>query len=290
LILSSACHAQDSDNAKASNDIAELKALVLQMQQQIGELQKTHQKKIDALKAESADLRKSQPGEAAELKEDEAATLCRLAEDMVSEPETPQQAPEETVFKARGLSLQQLNPEFSASGDFLASYSDQHREREHGRIAMRGLELNIQGYLDAPITEGLHLDPFSRMKGTMHISEEGIDLEEASFTRFSIFPNVNLDVGKFRQQFGLLNRWHEDALDQVEYPLALRRIFGDEGLAQTGASLEWTMPPLGKMCQSLTFQVTDSENEHLFGGDTWGNPTLLLHYKNFQELSSASFS
>jgi len=35
----------------------------------------------------------------------------------------------------------------------------------------------------------------------------------------------------------------------------------------------------------LTFQVTGTDNDHLFPGNTRGNPNLLLHYKNYRDLS-----
>jgi hypothetical protein len=104
-----------------------------------------------------------------------------------------------------------------------------------------------------------------------------------------MFKNTNLDLGRFRQQFGVVNRWHEDALDQVQYPLALRSIFGDEGLYQTGASLEWILPKWGKAHQGLTFQVTNNDNEHLFDGNTRGYPSLLFHYKNYRDLSRDTY-
>lgn len=273
-----AVHAEDNQNATAG-DVAELKALVVQMQQQIADMQKVHTEQIEAMKAEIKKLKQGTPATDGPAAEDEAAALRALAESMVDTPEKTEKPAEEKVFKARGLSLQQLNPQISAAADFIASYRDLDDEREHGLVEIRGLELNFQGYLD----------PFSQMKATMHVSEEGVDLEEAYFTRYSVFKNTNLDVGKFRQQFGMINRWHEDALDQVQYPLALRNIFGDEGLAQTGISLDWTMPPLGNAYQGLTLQLTGSENERLFSGDTWGNPSFLVHYKNFRDLSPNTY-
>jgi hypothetical protein len=127
------------------------------------------------------------------------------------------------------------------------------------------------------------------MKATTHISDDGVDVEEVYFTRFSAFAGANLDVGRFRQQFGVVNRWHEDALDQVFYPLALQRIFGDEGLNQTGASLDWTLPMWGQAQQEFVFQVTNGENEALFDGDALGTPSLLFHYKNYRDLSDDAY-
>ena len=163
--------------------------------------------------------------------------------------------------------------------DMLAHYKHQDATRRRTDAEIRAAELNFQSYLD----------PFSRMKATLHISEEETDVEEAYMTRFSVFEGANIDLGKFRQQFGIVNRWHEDALDQVEYPLALRNFFGDEGLSQTGASLELTLPDWGPAYQGLTLQVTNSRNERLFAGETLGNPSLLFHYKNYRDLDPDTY-
>jgi len=256
ISFSVACFGDEQNNKTKDSEMGELKSLVLKMQQQMAEMQRTHNEQIDALKAEIAEMRKGEPPPEDASTEDEAEALRKLAESMVAEEAEPQRPPEETIFKSGQLSLQKLNPEISVSGDFIAKYGRRDDIRE---------------------------------KGVTHISEEGIDLEEAYLTRFSIFKNANLDLGKFRQQFGVVNRWHEDALDQVQYPLALRNILGDEGLAQTGASLDWTLPQWGKAYQGLTFQVTGTDNDHLFPGNTRGNPNLLLHYKNYRDLSRDSY-
>ncbi len=273
------CLAEQDNTEKI--DVAELKQLVLNLSQQMQEMQQTHKAEIEALKVEIADLRKSKAGQTeAPSEEDEAAALRAMAEDLAGGPKQAETKPEETVFKSGGLSLQKLNPEISVAGDFISHYRHQDETRKRTDSEIRGLELNFQSYLD----------PFSRLKATTHIHSDGeVHLEEAYFTRFSMFNNANLDLGKFRQQFGVINRWHEDALDQVQYPLAMRNILGEEGLAQTGMSLEWTLPQWGKAYNGLTLQMTSTENDHIFGGDTLGNPVLLFHYKNFRDLSRDTY-
>ncbi|MBN2132721.1 MAG: hypothetical protein JW741_24690 [Sedimentisphaerales bacterium] len=261
-----------------------------QLQQQVNELtqlikqiQEQHDKEMASLKAEIEKLQQA-PGKAEEpAPADELALLRELAQEQAGGEAEPEKAPEETVFKAAGLSLQKLNPEISAAGDFLVYYQDKNQTGPEGRkrtdAEIRGLELNVQSYLD----------PFSYMKATVHMSDEHVDIEEVYFTRFSAFAGANLDVGRFRQQFGVVNRWHEDALDQVQYPLALRRIFGHEGLGQTGASLDWTLPMWGQAQQEFVFQVTSGENDALFSGDALGTPSLLFHYKNYRDLSRDAY-
>jgi len=252
--------------------VDDLTALILQMQQ-------NHADQINALKQEIAQLRADQAEEEPEVEMDELAALRGLALEEAGGEEQPEKTPEETVFKAAGLSLQELNPEISASGDFLVHYRKQNDTRKRTDAEIRGLELNIQSYLD----------PFSYMKATAHMSDEGVHIEEVYFTRFSALGGANLDIGRFRQQFGVVNRWHEDALDQVHYPLALQRIFGEEGLNQTGASLDWTLPMWGDAQQEFVFQLTNGENEALFDGDALGTPSMLFHYKNYRDLSQNAY-
>jgi len=266
------------NNETENPELAELKKQILEMKRQMNEMKLKHETEINALKEEISKLGQAVPAPEEAKAEDELARLRELAESMAGEKKE-EKAPEETVYKFGGLSLQQLNPEISVSGDFVGHYRHQAETRKRTDAEIRGLELNFQSYLD----------PYSRIKATTHISDDGVDLEEAYLTHFTVLENATLDLGRFRQQFGVVNRWHEDALDQVQYPLALRRIFGDGGLNQTGASIEWTLPEWGQAHQGLTFQVTNTENERLFGGDTLGNPSLLLHYKNYRDLSRDTY-
>ena len=264
-----------AENKKTENsELEQLKQQMLELKRQMDEMRTKHQIEIKELKEEIEKLK--QPAAVAEeVKAEQEADYLRKLAESIAGPKEEEKPPEETVFKFAGLSLQKLNPEISVSGDFVGHYRHQADTRKRTDAEIRGLELNFQSYLD----------PFSRLKATTHIHEDGIHLEEAYFTRFSMLDSANLDVGRFRQQFGVVNRWHEDALDQVQYPLALRKIFGDEGLNQTGASIDWTLPQWGNAHQGLTFQVTNAENERLFAQDTLGNPCLLLHYKNYRDLS-----
>ncbi len=273
--LCSGVSGQDQDDRLETMQkrVDELTRLIEQMQQR-------HEREMGTLKEQLDRLRDRQAKEKPEETEvDELAALRELALDEAGGQEERQKAPEETVFKAAGLSLQKLNPEISASGDFRVYYRDQDGIRKRTNADIAGLELNIQSYLD----------PFSYMQATTHITDEHVDVEEVYFTRFSVLGGANLNVGRFRQQFGVVNRWHEDALDQVEYPLALRKIFGDEGLTQSGASLDWTLPTWGQAHQGLTLQLTNGANEALFEGDSLGTPTMLFHYKNYRDLSENAY-
>ncbi|MBA7495471.1 hypothetical protein ES702_06058 [subsurface metagenome] len=210
--------------------------------------------------------------------EEEIEALRRIAEAEAAE-EAAEEAPEEVTFKAKGLSLQALNPEISVTGDMVAYYRDQDGVTERAKVDFRCLGLHFESYLD----------PYSRFKAAIPINENGAELGEAYFTRFGMAKGLNLTLGKFRQQFGVVNRWHKHGLDQVDFPLPLRMIFGDGGLNQSGLSLDWAMPPLGSTLQELTLQITEAKNERVFGENTKATPSVLAHYKNYRDLSKDTY-
>ncbi len=213
----------------------------------------------------------------AQNKNSELDALRKAAQtELSSERETIQQ---DDVFTSGALGLQRLNPEISVTGDLLWSLRDQESDDTRSDFNFRGLGLHVEAYLD----------PYTRFKAAASFSETGTTLGEAYMTRFGIWPHVNLTLGKFRQQFGVVNRWHKHGLDQVDFPLALRMIFGDGGLDQPGGSLDWTMPAIGGLSQELMLQVTDGENPRVFGENEANDPSGLLHYKIYKDLSDSTY-
>jgi hypothetical protein len=271
-------------------EVQQLENRLDEMTKRIEQMQTEHrdqQEQIARLKEEIKGLQgePSRPGRTGQAvaepnqAADEMARLRAMAESLAG-PKKEEKSPGETIYKSRGLSLQQLNPEISVSGDLLAYYRNQKGTRQLTDVFLRALEVNFQSYLD----------PFSKMKATLEIDREGhLEVEEAYYSHFTLIPGAILDLGRFRQQFGVVNRWHEDALDQVQYPLALRQIFGEEGLHQTGASVEWAFPEWAGAHHGLILQVTSPEDRHLFGGETQGIPAMLFHYKNYRDLSRDTY-
>jgi hypothetical protein len=103
-------------------------------------------------------------------------------------------------------------------------------------------------------------------------------------------PGLNLTLGKFRQQFGVVNRWHKHGLDQVDFPLALRQVFGEGGLNQVGVSLEWTMPDVAGLSQKGILEVTDADNGRIFGENTDKHPSILGRYSLYRDLSASTYA
>jgi hypothetical protein len=259
-------------------DIAELKQQVSELQKQMRDMKEKHEDEIQALKDQ---IGQGDEADDVNTLDEQADLLRQLAlEAAGGQIEKTEEPAEQTKFTFKGLNLRKLNPQISVSGDLVATFTNQDDVRRTTDIDMRSWELNIQSYLD----------PFSKFKSTIPVDSDGnVEIEEMYFTRYNAFGDINLDLGKFRQQFGVINRWHGDALDQINYPLPLQYILGDDGLSQTGMSVDIPLPDMGDATQILTVQITDSENDHLFGGETMGNPSMLFHAKNFRELDEASY-
>jgi hypothetical protein len=211
--------------------------------------------------------------------EDELERLRQMAEREAEKEEGHAEEGRETEFKALGLNLQQLNPEISVTGDIFCRYTHQEGTRERANFLFRTLGIHVESYLD----------PYTKLKAAVPVNAAGAAIGEAYMTRFSLLKGLSITAGKFRQQLGVVNRWHKHGLDQVDFPLALKEIFGPGGLNQTGVSVDWSMPPLLGSSQELTVQVTNGENARLFGGNTLSTPSVLAHFKSYRDLSKDTY-
>ncbi len=211
-------------------------------------------------------------------------------ERMVQEAESEARAGEEESASTReflegSLALQKLNPELTLSADVVAALVIDGDAFYAGPDDRSGL----------PVREvGLHLqhvlDPYSMFKSAFAISPSGgLALEEVYVTWSGLVPSVSLTVGRFRQGFGVLNRWHEHDLDQTEYPLALTLVLGEEGLVGNGVALKWMMPALWAHANELGIEIVDGTNEQLFAGEYFSVPTALAHLKSYYDLSPSTY-
>ena len=179
-----------------------------------------------------------------------------------------------TKFVGRERSQPQLNPEISVTGDVRAYAQQPGIQREN--FDPREFEVGFQS----------PLDPYSNTKIFVSFENGEVSIEEGYAYWTGLPGHIRFDIGKFRQQFGELNRWHLHALPETEYPLALRTYLGGDGLAGAGISLYRAFGGLGT--HELTAQVTRSASDaELFGGS--GRPTYLAHLLNFWQLTRSTY-
>ncbi len=187
------------------------------------------------------------------------------------------------VFRTGQRSLQAINPEMSFTGDGYALGVLNGRganDEQRSGFGYRVLGLHIQA----------GLDPFSLAKAVVEFNpDEGVEFAEVYVTWNNLFKGLTVTAGKFRQQFGVLNRWHDHALDQFDYPLALTTILGDEGLNQTGLSIDWLTPAIWADAQTVTLQITNGSNAHLFSGEAFSFPAALAHLKNYYDINENTY-
>ncbi len=218
----------------------------------------------------------------------------RQAAAAAARQEGPQGDTGPRVFQGGERALQALNPELSITGDIYAQYVNRD-----GKEYARALTRSGADYVGATRSGiffrgvGLHLqanlDPFSFFKVAVSMSPEGFSFGEAYITWTSVLPRVNLTAGRFRQQLGVVNRWHKHALDQFDFPLMLQEPFGAGGLNQTGVALDVLLPPLWAHEETVTLQVTNGENARAFSGSFFSIPTFLLRLRNYWDLNRDTY-
>ncbi len=250
--------------ALSASQIAHLQEQITELEVQLELLKR----EINALKAQSA--RAPATSRLAEIR---AAAARAAASARSAQVDTPDAG---TRFTSGTRMQPQLNPEISVTGNMFARGGDDMKEE----FSAGGWDLDIQSYLD----------PYSRAHFVLGVPEgESPELEEAYITWFHLPGGLGLTAGKKRAQFGVLNRWHKHALDQVDAPWVLEESFGEEGLSGTGVSLAWMIPHPWASANELTVEVSNGDNEVAFAGADWHNPALLARLKNYFDLNENSY-
>jgi len=176
-------------------------------------------------------------------------------------------------FIGRERNQAQLNPEISVTGDVRGYGTTKGVQTEN--FVAREFEVGFQSALD----------PYSHTKIFISFENGGIGVEEGYAYWIGLPGHLRVDLGKYRQQFGELNRWHLHAVPETEYPLAIKTYLGEDGLAGTGLSLYRAFGGLGT--HEVTLQVTRSASDELFGNS--GRPTYLAHLLNFWQLNRSTY-
>ncbi len=172
--------------------------------------------------------------------------------------------------------LSQLNPELSVTAD-IRGYTRQSGSRNDS-FDPREFEFSFQSAVD----------PYSYTKIFVSLEGGEVAIEEGYIYRTGLPGRLRVDLGKFRQQLGEVNRWHLHAVPETEYPLALATYTGEDGLAGTGVSLYWVAPLTGALgTHEVYAQVTRVADDVWLAGS--GRPSLLLHLNNFWQLTAATY-
>ena len=269
-------------SVEAKSTATELEIRLITLEKNFVLMQHEYRQQIASLNEQLQQIKNEKASDSLANSDNELETLRQMASNETCEPKNRQlnaTNDSERKFIAGDLSRQAENPELSIVGDFVYRLQSIDNLRNNSDAMLRNLGVHYETYLD----------PYTKFKGAVPVKEDISNLGEAYITRFGLTPNMNFTIGKFRQQFGVVHRWHMAGLDQVEFPLAMRRIFGDGGICQNGISLEWQLGTSGKTTQELTMQLTESTNNRLFAGNTRGMPSMLLHLKSFRDINDSTY-
>lgn len=163
-----------------------------------------------------------------------------------------------------------FNPSITVVGDGAAQYVFGHHHADHGKseeghgkhthgfesgVFVRELEfvLNapIDPYVDGTVTLGLH----SHRYGHFHFHVEEAFLRFKKWPGFGYSPlGLNLKLGQFKASFGRMNRVHRHHITQYDYPMAMTRFLGEEGLSAPGLSLENSFAVSEKSALNITIE------------------------------------
>jgi len=287
LLAAASVAAQDTEPPPVPEQAA---PKIEELQRQIDEL--TRQLQLVQEQLEEFRRQQEMQKKQAELEELRRAAVAEAAQEGA-----PEEMAADTEFVSGTRMQTELNPEISVNGDVFLVGGDHLRTE----MQARHFELDFQSYLD-PFTrmklvfgyEGAHSEwGYGEVEGGYEEHDEdehhGFDLEEGYLNWINLPGNTSLTVGKKRQQFGVLNRWHGHALPQTDYPWVISESFGPHGLAGTGVSVDWLMPRLWADANELTVEIMNGDNDVAFAGSDWRKPTVLAYLKSYWDLSANTY-
>ncbi|MBN2030207.1 hypothetical protein JW824_08165 [bacterium] len=226
-----------------------------------------------------------------EIEQSELEALLNKASSLASQ-EKEEEATVARVFRGGERQLQALNPNISLTGDFTGSVTNAKSAMVtdpgpltdgRNRFFMREAEFHII----AP------LDPFTRGKFFLGIPGGGDEPLEAmigeAYMEWLNFPgNINLKIGLFNTQFGVLNRWHNHGLPQVDRPKALVNLFGLENFGGMGIGANILLPRLWAHVNELDIEVVTGGDGISFD-EKKNNVIVVSHLKNYWDLTRNTY-
>jgi hypothetical protein len=219
---------------------------------------------------------------------DEMRSLMEEARRLSDRKEKDVSSEDERRFYSGLRQHSALNPNISVGGDYYYAYgrseSEYNRERSDinwgtGRFFLREMEIACEAALD----------PYARGKAFFGFGEEGADVCEAYMTSLNWPLNMNLKLGKYKMQFGSINRWHCHALPQFDRPLVMTNFFSNETLKGIGVAANFLLPSMTAHVNELDLEVATAGADRSFTNEGKRNLVIVSHYKNYWDLNRSTY-
>lgn len=219
--------------------------------------------------------------------EDELQSLLREA-DRLSQQEEEQKIDVSRKYFSGVRQQQGLNPNISFGMDFFGGFStsDVPSISETSDIAYGNNGFFLR---EAQLSLIAPLDPFSRGKGFISATPEGVFIDEVYMEWLNLPLGMNLKAGYFKSEFGFLNRYHDHALPQFDRPRVMVNLFGTGGLGGTGVASNFLLPSFMAHATSLDLSVIYGNNPQGFKPDSLAGVIFTGQLLNYYDLSASSY-
>jgi len=178
-----------------------------------------------------------------------------------------------------------LNPNLSLSGDFFAAVSSSNNDfiskPSSYSYGNNGFDLReVEVSLIAP------LDPFTRGKTHISFTENEITIEEAYLEWLNLPANLNLKMGLFNAEYGIVNRYHDHALPQFDRPKILVNMFSNASVGGFGIAGNFLLPTL-LFADASNFDVSviKGGNDNSFTSQGKYNLLYVAKFNNYYDIN-----
>ena len=222
-----------------------------------------------------------------EKQEDEMQKLLDEA-DRLSTEEEEQKIDVSKKFFSGVRQQQGLNPNISFAGDFFGGVSSSNASsiNDPSDISYGNNGLFLR---EAQMSFIAPLDPFTRGKGFISATPQGIVVDEAYLEWINLPLNANLKVGVYNAEFGFFNRYHDHALPQFDRPRVLVNLFGTGGLNGPGISTNFMIPPAIAHATTLDISMIYGQNSQSFISESGNGFIFTGQLLNYYDLTPSSY-
>ena len=229
----------------------------------------------------------------AKEQEDELQKLLEEATQLTTVERTEEQGVGHR-FTSGQRQQQRLNPNISVSGDFFGGVSS---SKESSVDKQSNISYGNNGFYfrELQVTMIAPLDPFTRGKTFVSFlqNEENkfeLDVEEAYMEWLNLPGRMNLKVGIFNAEYGLLNRYHDHALPQFDRPKALVDMFSNAPVGGFGFAGNFLLKPLlWSGSSTVDFSVVQGGGGHSFTDQGKYRLLYVGNMTNFYELTRDTY-
>lgn len=144
------------------------------------------------------------------------------------------------------------------------------------------------------------VDPYFDLFAVLHMTPDQAGLEEVYGTTRKLPYGFQVKAGKFLSSIGRINDQHEHTWDFADRPLISQAFFGEEGLNEIGARINWVAPT--NIYFMLGTEILDGDNRASFGSigfrdpngivqvQTTDGPSLIVtHVRSAFDIGDAAF-